>query len=110
MALESIYLGETPHEESCQQYGTDHYDAVMAKAECRALINQLIRILGPVPVGVDFRIVTENHSDGKCYSVYVYYAENVEHAVAYAFAAESNYPETWDAAARQELHWAVIQR
>lgn len=108
--FESIYLGESPADEPCQQVGTDTYDPLMAKAECRALINQIRRICGDEPDGARLKIKSNSHDFGTYQSVEVYYDPNNEQATEYAFLCEEKYPENWDAKAIRELHQAVINR
>jgi len=88
MSVDSIYLGETPCDEPCQQYGTDHYDARLAKAECCALMNQIERIIGKPAEGAWFKVVKESHSNGNTLSLYVFYRSDIPAAIEYAFAAE----------------------
>lgn len=109
MSVDSIYLGETPCDEPCQQYGTDHYDSRLAKAECIALMNQIERIIGKPADGAWFKVVKEPHSNGNTLSLHVFYRSDIPAAVEYAFAAEENYPEAWDSEALKELHRAVKQ-
>lgn len=110
MSTDYVYIGETPCNEPCQQVGTDHYDAIMAKAECRAFINQLRRQLGTEPDGAQFKIKSEPHDAGNYLSVVCQFNPNIEEAAEYAYRAEEECPENWDKEALQELHWAVIKR
>lgn len=108
--VHSIYLGECPCDEPCQQLGTDTYDPIMAQAECRALINQIRRICGNEPDGARLKIKANPHDFGTYHSVEVYYQTDNEQATEYAFQCEEKYPETWDDEARFELQRALLRR
>lgn len=97
-----LTIGATPPGEECAQVGSDGYYE-RAKKECRAFLNQLKRQFGDEPKGADLRVKGFSHDFGTYYEVVCYYDEESEEAADYAFRLESETPEEWDAAARQEL-------
>ena len=101
--MEALELGPVPAEESCQQCGTRDYDPIMARRECRAYINQLIRQFGEPPVGARLTITSNPHDFGTYYEVAVKFSEDVRAAAEYAYEMESSLPGEWDDAARAEL-------
>jgi len=75
--------------------GSEGY-AVRAKRECRALIEQLRRTLGPEPGETYFSIKSNPHDFGSYYEV-VYYCESENpDSVRYALDAEAKLPREWD--------------
>lgn len=98
---DSIYIGETPNTETCEQMG-DNYDSAKARRECRAYINQLRRVYGQEPAGAMFKVKSNPHDFGSYLSVECYYDDNNEEAMNYAFNAEAGCDE-WDAEAKAEL-------
>lgn len=101
--MDHLDLGSAPSDEDCAQLGMDDNYAVRARRECRALINQFIRMCGDPPPGARFRIMANPHDFGTYYSVVVEYDPNDEDAVAYAYRCDEESPDQWDMAARFEL-------
>jgi hypothetical protein len=95
-----IYVGSSPADETCAQVGTWDYSE-RARAECRALIGQLRRVLGPEPEGARLAIKSAAHDFGTYYEVVCYYDDDMAAAVRYAFRCESECPARWDAEARK---------
>ena len=100
--MDDIYLGESPCDEDCAQVGRDGY-GIRARTECRALINQVRRQLGPEPEGAQLCIKSSNHDYGTLYSVHCKFDATYDAAITYAFKAEAEYPSVWDEKARVEL-------
>lgn len=98
-----LELGPTPAGEECQQLG-DTYDAVAAKRERKAYINQLERMFGPqMETGIYFKSKGFPHDFGTYYEVCVIYNENDDEQTEAAFHVENNLPESWDDQAVLEL-------
>jgi hypothetical protein len=94
----SDYLeyGPTPYEENPEEVGTATYDPIKARAECKRTIALLRQIFGPEPEGARLRKGSNPHDFGTYYDVRCHYNANSAEAVAYAYAIESDFPDTWD--------------
>ena len=97
-----LELGPCPCDEDCEQLGAN-YDPARARMECRVLLDQMIRQLGDPPAGAYFKIRSNPHDFGTYYELAVYFDENEEQAVKYAFKAEREFPQHWDNEARKAL-------
>jgi hypothetical protein len=100
--IDYLELGPSPCDEDCEQLGTN-YDPARARLECRVLRDQMIRQFGPPPEGAYYKIRSNPHDFGTYYELAIFYDEHNEEAVAYAFNVERQYPQVWDAQARQAL-------
>jgi len=105
--VETIEIGPAPCEEGCAQVVDANYSE-RSRAECRAFINQIKRVMGEPPEGVGLFIKSNAHDFGTYREVAVKVtggltAEARETALGYAYRCESDSPETWDDAARVEL-------
>ena len=65
---DSLYIGESPWDESCAQLGTDMYP-VNARKECQRFIEQIRRHYGPEPEGARLYIKSNPHDFGSYLSV-----------------------------------------
>ena len=99
---ELMYIGPVPCDEKCEQLGPT-YRPEVAKAECRAFINQLKRMHGEPPDGARVRINAAPHDFGTYHEVVVEYDPKTEAAVAYALKLEAESPNQWDEDALEEL-------
>jgi hypothetical protein len=91
-----IDLDPVPYGESCQQVGTSAYDDDKARGECRRLIAGLRHYFGdPEDANAVLRIASNPHDFGCYYSVRVYYTDEDEASVDYAYLLEGNMPESW---------------
>lgn len=97
-----LSIGPTPSGEECAQVGSDNYTE-RARKECKAFKEQLIRTFGEPPFGAGFRIKSNPHDFGSYLDVEVYYEEEIEEAIAYAFNVENEVPEFWDDEAKKSL-------
>lgn len=95
-------IGSSPAEEKCAQVGTDGYYE-RAQKECKALIHQMRREIGPEKGSAKFKIKANPHDFGSYYEVVVYFDSNDEEGIEYAFNAEKNLPAEWDTVAKEEL-------
>lgn len=100
--MESIYIGESPSEESCEQLGPN-YDKAKAIRECRAFISQIRRVVGEEPPGARLYVRSNAHDHGTYQSVECKYDPSDSAAVDYAFKCESVDIEYWDDVACVEL-------
>lgn len=98
-----IDIGSAPSDEPCEQANISGSNYERMKAECRALIGQLRRVLGPEPEGA--RLTTKFNRDGDYgyYEVVCYFESLNKVAIDYAFRCESECPTKWDTIARREL-------
>ena len=98
---DTLQIGSTPNAEDCAQVGSENYTE-RSKKECRAYINQLIRVYGQ-PVGNSYlRVGSYPHDFGTYHEVEVVYHDTSEDEENYAFSLESGCDE-WDSEARKEL-------
>ena len=100
-ATDYLEIGSSPCAESCAQVGIEDYER-KAKKECRALMNQLIRIHGEPPPTAKLVIKGNSHDFGTYYELRCVYAIDNEAGTNYALACE-NLPEYWDDEAKKEL-------
>ncbi len=103
MATDNLSIGATPAEESCEQVGTPNYNPEKASKECRVFANQLKRQFGEPPYGARIGIKSNPHDAGNYLEVVVYYNDNIEEAIDYAFKIEAESPANWDEEAKKEL-------
>jgi hypothetical protein len=97
--MNEVNVGPTPYDEACTQAGRNPQ---REREECRALRNQLRRILGPEPEGA--RIVMRySYTGGGYYDLFCEYEDGNESAAKYALACESQCPAKWDLMAIVEL-------
>ncbi|MFA7219247.1 MAG: hypothetical protein WC119_01925 [Synergistaceae bacterium] len=89
-----IELGPTPPDEDCAQVGTDNYRE-RAMEECRRYIELIRQKLGVEPEGARLKITSNPHDFGTYYEVACEYNDQFQRSVDYAFACESDGPQTW---------------
>ena len=65
---DSLYIGESPWEETCAQVGSDMY-LVNARKECQRFIDQIRRHYGDEPVGARLYTKSNPHDFGSYMSV-----------------------------------------
>lgn len=100
--MEFLEFDLTPSEENCSQVGKDNYYANATK-EYETIKNQLIRIFGNPPNGVFFKKSFVPHDFGSYIELRVYYDNNDETSIDYAFKLENEWPAKWDQEAIKEL-------
>jgi hypothetical protein len=75
-----------------------------SRIECRALINQIRRVLGPEPEGAGLRVRSNPHDFGTYYEVACEFDDSCEKAINYAFDCEAGkMGVVWDEEALAEL-------
>jgi hypothetical protein len=99
-----IDIGPCPADEECEQANVSGANYERMKQECRALIGQLRRQLGPEPEGA--QLITKFNRDGDhgYYEAVCYYEPKNRAAIDYAFRCEMEMPAKWDDIARKELN------
>ena len=95
-------IGSSPVDEPCAQIGTDGYYE-LAQKECKAFVNQLLRVFGKPPQETYLKVKGFDHDFGRYYEVVVVYDDNHEEGLEYALKLEGNTPEKWDEEAKDEL-------
>lgn len=105
--VETIDIGPGPCDEQCAQIGAPDF-AERNRAECRAFINQIRRVMGEPPEGVSLFMKGNLHDFGTYREVVAKVSgimdeEAREKALEYAYGCESGSPATWDDEARMEL-------
>ena len=94
MAIDYMYIGESPCDEPCAQLGKPGY-IERARAECAAFIEAIRRKLGEEPAGAHLSVKREAHEYGTYLTVVCRYDDNDEKAIEYAFRCEAEAPRTW---------------
>lgn len=89
-----VELGPTPSDEDCAQVGTDNYRE-RAFEECRKYIALIRQKMGTEPRGARLKITSNPHDFGTYYEVVCEYDDQFPRSVDYAFACESDGPQTW---------------
>jgi hypothetical protein len=106
MSTDYLEISAVPFEEPCVQVGSADYER-WSKVECRALINQLRRVLGPEPTGARLVVKANPHDFGTYHEVACRYDDSNEEAMEYAFACENGEGiAQWDSEAKEELRSA----
>ena len=83
---DSLYIGESPWDETCAAVGSDMY-SVNANKECRRFIEQIRRHYGSEPEGARLYIKSNPHDFGSYLSV--------ECTFTWDPSAEGDDPEDW---------------
>ena len=83
---DSLYIGESPWDESCAQVGSDMYP-VNARKECARFIDQIRNHYGSEPEGARLYIKSNPHDFGSYLSV--------ECTFTWDPSAEGDDPEDW---------------
>jgi len=90
-----IELGPTPAGESCAQVGADDYHE-KAREECQRYKELLEATFPDPPQGSRFAIKSFPHDFGSYYEVVVWFDDDNEKSVDFAYKVERNLPETWE--------------
>jgi hypothetical protein len=112
---EFFTLSCTPTGEECTQAGGNMSDMLI---ECRALVNQLIRIHGEPPQEAEFVLLINDHEFGRYYEVGIFFSFNEDSEAQdedtpseiYARKCESGIPDMWDKIALAEMKEAGHSR
>ena len=107
--MAQLYIGESPSGEHCEPVGPN-YNATKAKAECRAYISQIRRVLGEEPPGAKLFVPSNPHVAGTYHTVEIKYDPNNKKARDYAYKCEGANIEYWDDLACQELNLETVIR
>lgn len=104
---ETLEIGPSPCDERCAQVKDADYPE-RSRAECRAFINQITRVMGEPPEGASLFTKSNSHDFGTYREVAVKVRgalpeEAREKALEYAYRCESESPASWDDEARAEL-------
>ena len=99
---EHLEIGSSPNAEECQQVGSDDYNQ-LGFDECEIYARQLQRQFPNMPAGCFFKVKANSHDFGTYYEVAIFFDDDDEDAVNYAYNIENNPPEFWDPEALDEL-------
>jgi hypothetical protein len=97
-----LNIGATPADETCEQLGPN-YDPMKARAECNAFAKQIIRQFGEPPFGADIRVKSFTHDFGTYQEVVIWFMDDIEETIDYAYKVENEVAATWDDEAKKEL-------
>ena len=100
--MDMIFLGPVPLSEDCAQVGSPQYFEKSRK-ECRAYINQLIRIFGEPPMGSALKIKPCPHDFGTYHEVVAVFDDFYPDSCRWAFEIEEDLPLRWDSEALIDL-------
>ena len=101
-----ITIGSTPSDEQCAQVGAPDYSE-KSRAECLAFKHQLERVFPNSPDGTYFTVKSFPHDFGTYREVVLFYDDDNDESVEFAFDVESNSPSNWDDEAKKELQGKV---
>jgi hypothetical protein len=102
MAIDYVVIGSAPACEDCAQINSDNYET-QSRAELKALKAQMLRILGEPPMGAGLKIKSFSHDFGLYHELCAVYDDSNDEAIDWAFRAENELPDCWDAEAIKEL-------
>jgi hypothetical protein len=105
-------IGCSPHNVSCAQVGTDHYQD-FGKKECKAFMEQLKRIYGEPPAGAYLKVSSNPHDFGTYHEVTIVYNDESEEHANYIYGNLENGCDEWDDEAIKELgpeYFAYIEK
>ena len=97
-----LEIGSVPSDEPCCGVGADNYYE-MSRIECQVFKKQLKRIFGEGTENNSIVIKSFNHDFGSYSEVCVYFNDQDEESLDYAFKIEGECPENWDDEAIQDL-------
>jgi len=100
--IDTLDIESTPYDERCAQVGESDYER-RAKLECSVMLAQLGRQFGDPPTGCSIHRKTNPHDFGTYYSLEIWFNEEHEECVDWAFKIEGNMPKNWDEEAKKEL-------
>lgn len=100
---DTMEIGSGPADENVAQIGVEDDAPQRNRAECKALVGQMRRILGDEPFGASLFVKSNPHDFGTYREVAVSYDDSQPEAVEYAFKAERSLPAKWDEQAIKEL-------
>lgn len=89
-----VYLGSSPAEEPCAQFGADGYEPI-AEEECNRYVRLLRSIVGPEPEGARLRVRWFDRDQGQYCEVVCEFDDRFPEAFDYAFRCESEAPPKW---------------
>lgn len=92
----------TPSEESCAKVRQEGYHK-NSRIEARVIQDMLLRLFPNKPESVSFCIKSNPHDFGSYLSLRIYYDDENEKSMDYAFNIENNWPNNWDKEARLAL-------
>lgn len=84
---DSLCIGSCLNSEDCVQVGTENYE-ILAKAQCKRLIEAIRAELGSEPEGANLKIKSCLHDFGTYYEVYCWFDPESPAATTYAYDAE----------------------
>lgn len=94
--IDSLYIGETPHDEECVPTQDKLGYTKAQKEQCKAFIAGLRNILGQEPEGAKLFVKSNSHDFGNYYSVECKFDDNFPKSIEYAYNCESFEASTWE--------------
>lgn len=94
--MDYIELGPVPLNEPCQQVGGKGYSEDKALLECHRYRRLLLKTFPHFQLNVQYKIQWTRHDFGRYCEVVLFYDEEDERCVDYAFYVENNQPEEWE--------------
>jgi hypothetical protein len=99
--MEFVVIGSVPAAETIPSAPPD--DERLAKKAAEVFARQVVRHLGPAPVGVEIAVERVADAESTIYCAVCYYDETSEAAFDYAWRCSTEPPAQWDDVARAEL-------
>ena len=97
-----LSLSCSPTSEQCAQVGQEDY-YIQGPKECRVWKEQLIRRFGPLPKGLELRVVSCPHDFGTYHEVHAIFDMYDEELENIAVDMDNNLPKYWDDEAKVQL-------
>jgi hypothetical protein len=91
-----LELGSAPCYEECVQVSNKNDYIFAMKEECKRYKTQLEKRFQDIPDGCQFGIKSFYHDFGTYYEVVIYFDNDIDNQVNFAFDVENNLPEKWD--------------
>ena len=95
--IDHLYIGPCPADEPCAQTGHTEGAERLNRIECKAYVEALRKVYGPEPDNAYYHIKGQSHDFGRYYEVCIYFDDNDDTAMAYAYKVESGLG-TWSEA------------
>ena len=99
--MEFVVIGSAPASEAVPS--APPAGEALAKKTAEVFARQVVRHLGPAPLGAEIKIERIADAGSTIYCAVCYYDETSEEAFEYAWRCSTEAPTRWDEVARAEL-------
>lgn len=99
--MEFVVIGSAPANEAIPS--APPADEALVKKTAEVFARQVVRHLGPAPVGVEIKVERIADAESTIYCAVCYYDATSEEAFEYAWRCGTEAPTRWDEVAHAEL-------